>query len=201
MDVPQPDDEPLISGIPNAALLAAMPILANFADVTWYTGYFRALSIPLWYITISPVEIFIIGLFSVIPGFVVVMAYLALKRAGRTARFDQDTATRVGWIFACTVGGLFIVYAWGYSTPLTRQWDVVAGFPGCVIITRTGTNVIASEYDIPSRRLRGRLTLYPIDKLPAIDVYRVQLDIRAGIRQAPITEPPACPASGSSQKK
>lgn len=190
----QAESSSIVPGVPNSALFVGAPLLGNFATVTWYTGYCRALGIPLWYVSVNSVQVFIVGLFSLPVAWAFLMLYLMLRRRGITKHFDTNALVRGRWFGGIAFVLLALAFAWGYALPFfTKQWSVVAGAPECVILIRTGDSVIAGEYDTSSRRLRGRITLYPIDAVPTIDVYRVALDVRGGTAPVPSERPSTCP--------
>jgi hypothetical protein len=179
--VPEVDEDALISGIPNSALIVGVPVLANFAIISFFTGYCKALQIPLWYISVSPVQLFIIGLFSLPFAWLALALYLKLKRTGRTLRFGGDVTSRGSWFSGLALLIIAVSFAWGFLLPfVTPSWAVVAGSPKCVVLTRIGDNVLASDFDPATARLKRRLSTYPIDKVPPLDLYRVHLNVRAG---------------------
>jgi hypothetical protein len=188
------ESPPILAGVPDSALFVALPLLANFAVLSWFTGYCQALAIPLWYISISAVQLFIVALFSLPLGWLALVSYLTLKRRGKTQKFDENASVRATLLGLVAVIVLVLSYVWGYAVPFaTTRWSVVVGTAGCAILTRIGDNVIASDYDTRTRRLRGRLTLYAIGAVPTIDVYRVELDLRGGTAPLPPERPSNCP--------
>jgi len=189
------NDDALIFGIPNSAIFVGVPVLANFAIISFFTGYCKALGIPLWYISVSPVQVFIVGLFSVPFAWVVLPLYLMLRRNGLLPRFGGDLTARTLGLSGLTLLIIAATFAWGFLLPFfTQSWAVVAGSPKCVILTRIGDNVLASDFDPGSSRLKPRLSTYPIDKVPPLDLYRVHLNLRAGpLSVSSTAEPADCP--------
>jgi len=184
----------LVPGVPNSVLFVAMPLVGNFAVITWYTGYFRALSIPLWYVSVNSVQVFVVGLFSLPVGYLLLVIYFALKYLRKTKKFDESPVVRTIWLGGTCLVAIVLSYVWGYMVPIaTPRWAVVAGAPGCALLIRTGDTVIAGDYDPQTRRLRGRITLYAIDAVPTFDAYRVELDLRGGTARVPSERPSACP--------
>jgi hypothetical protein len=193
--VPEKNEDAVIFGIPNSAVIVGVPVLANFAIISFFTGYCKALGIPLWYISVSPVQVFIVGLFSVPFAWLAVALYLKLKKARLTPRLGDDLTARTLWVSGLTLLVIAVTFAWGFLLPfVTPSWAVVAGSPKCVVLTRIGDNVIASDFDPGSARLKPRLSSYPIDKVPPLDLYRVRLNLRAGpLSVKSAAEPADCP--------